>query len=55
MAAVEFVECEILRVPDVIGDILQIGCALIDGMLVETIETGLIDNIDDGFLGIRDG
>ena len=55
MAIVEFVESEVLRVPDVVGDILQIGRTLIDGMLVEAIEAGFVDDIDNRFLGMGDG
>ena len=55
MAIVEFIESEVLRVPDVVGDILQIGRTLIDGMLVEAIEAGFVDDIDNRFLGMGDG
>ena len=41
--------------PEVIGGILKIRGCLTHGMLVEAIEAGLIDDIEDGFLGIGDG
>ena len=55
MTAVELVETVVLRVPDVVGSLLQIGCSLRDGMLVEAVETRLVDDIEDGLLGMTDG
>ena len=55
MPFVELVKTEILRVPDVIGNVLQVGCSLIDGMFVEAVKASLVDDIDNCLLGIRDG
>ena len=55
MTAVELVETVVLRMPDVVGSLLQIGCSLRDGMLVETVETRFVDDIEDSLLGMTDG
>ena len=44
----------VLRMPEVVGGVLQIGCTLADGMLIEAIETSLVDDIEDGLLGVGD-
>ena len=54
MTRVELIVTQVLRVPDVIGSILQIWSAFADGMLIEAIETRLVDNVEDGLFGIRD-
>ena len=41
-------------VPDIIYYIVQIRSSFADGVLVEAIETGLVDNIDDCFMGLAD-
>ena len=55
MASVELIEAEVLRMPDIIGDSLQIRCSLVDGMLVEAVKAGFIDDIDNGFFSVGDG
>ena len=40
--------------PDVIIRLLQIGSSLRDGMLVEAVETRLVDDIENSFLGVAD-
>ena len=55
MTTVEIIITVVLRVPDVVGGVLQIGSALTDWVLVETIETGLIDDVEDGLMRIGDG
>ena len=54
VAIVELIEAEILSVPDVVGSILQIGCCLFYRMLVEAIETRLVDEIEDGLFRMTD-
>ena len=55
MATIELLIAEVLRVPEVVGGILQIGGSFLHRVLVETVETRLIDNIEDGLLGMGDG
>ena len=54
MAVIELVVCIILGMPDVISRLLQIGSSLRDGMLVEAVETRLVDDIENSFLGVAD-
>ena len=55
MAGQEFLITIVLGVPDVIRGIIEIGGTLADGMLVEAVETGLVDEVEDGLLGMGDG
>ena len=55
MTGVELIVTHVLRVPQVVGCLLQIGRTFLDGMLVEAVEAGLVDDIDDGLLGLGDG
>ena len=54
MPLAELVIAVILRVPDIIHDSIQIRRTIIDRMLVETVEAGLVDHIDDSLVGITD-
>ena len=55
MASVEIIIAIVLRMPEVIGGILKIRSCLTDGMLVKAVKAGLIDDVEDGFLGVGDG
>ena len=55
MTCIELIEAKVLSVPDIIGGILQIGGSLFHRMLVEAIETRLIDQIKDGLFRMSDG
>ena len=52
---VELVVAVVLRVPQVVGGLFEIGCALSDGVLVEAVEARLVHDIDDSLLGVADG
>ena len=54
MTVIELLVAVVLCMPEVIGGILQIGGPFGDGVLVEAVETRLIDDIEDGLLGMGD-
>ena len=54
MAGVEIVEGIVLSVPDVVGSILKIWGSCTDRMLVEAVETRLVDDVEDSLLRMGD-
>ena len=54
MAVVELLVAVVLRMPEVVGSKLQIRRPFRDGVLVEAVEAGLVDDIEDGLLGVGD-
>ena len=55
MSLAELIIAVVHGVPDIVDCSVQIVCSLIDGMLVETVETGLVDDVDNRLLGLGDG
>ena len=55
MAGVELIEAVVLRVPDVVSYHLQIVCSFANGVLVESVKAGLVNDIDDSLFGLCDG
>ena len=55
MPLAELAVSQVLRVPDVIGGTVQIGCPFCDGVFVEAVEARLVHQIDRSLLGIPDG
>ena len=43
----------VLGMPDIVRSILYIRCTLLYRVFVIPVETGFVDQINDGFLGIR--
>ena len=44
----------VVQVPLLVGDGIYIGCSFLDGMLVGTVETGLVDEVEGEFRGVAD-
>ena len=55
MTAIELFISVVLGVPDSVGSILQIRSAFVDRVLVEAIETGLVNQVENHFFRMGDG